>query len=55
MIDLLLYTSLTCQQADAVLLRIKASEDLDDKIKLELVETVKESTPECNLYWDAND
>jgi hypothetical protein len=22
---------------------------------LELVETVKESVPECEFYWDAND
>jgi len=53
MAEFLLYTSLTCQQADAIMLRMKANENLDSIIKIELVETVKESTPEC--YWDAND
>jgi hypothetical protein len=53
MVDLLLYTTLTCQQADAIMLRVKANEDLNKMIKIELLETVKESTPECK--WDAND
>jgi len=35
------------------MLKIKANEDLENFIKIELVETVKESTPECK--WDAND
>jgi hypothetical protein len=53
MLDILLYSTLTCQQADAIMLKIKANEDLENFIKIELVETVKESTPECK--WDAND
>ena len=53
--ELLLYTTLSCQQTDAVMLRIKANEHLDDAIKIELVETVRESAPECEWYWDAND
>ena len=53
MVDLLLYTTLTCQQADAIMLRVKANEDLSKMIKIELLETVKESAPECK--WDAND
>ena len=53
MVDLLLYTTLTCQQADAIMLRVKANGDLNNMIKIELLETVKESTPECK--WDAND
>ncbi len=55
MIELLLYSTLTCTQADAIMLKIRASEYLDNQIKVELVETVKESTPECIHYWDAND
>jgi hypothetical protein len=35
------------------MLKIKANEDLENFIKIELVETVKESVPECK--WDAND
>jgi hypothetical protein len=53
MLDILLYSTLTCPQADAIMLKIKANEDLENFIKIELVETVKESTPECK--WDAND
>jgi hypothetical protein len=55
MFEVLLYTTLSCTQADAVLFRIRAHEKLDDSIKLELVETVKESAPQCDYYWDAND
>ena len=53
MLELLFYTTLTCQQADAIMLKMKANEDIPNAFKVELVETVKESTPEC--YWDAND
>ena len=55
MVELLLYTSLSCQQTDAIMLRIKANENLSDMLKVELIETVKESAPECHWYWDAND
>jgi len=53
MFDILLYSTLTCQQADAIMLRIKANGDLSKMVKIELVETLKEATPECK--WDAND
>ena len=53
MVDLLLYSTLACADADAIMLRVKANEDLPQVVKVELVETVKESTPHC--YWDAND
>jgi hypothetical protein len=53
MIEFLLYSSLTCQQAEGIILRMKAYEHIENAFKVELVETVKESTPEC--YWDAND
>lgn len=55
MLELLLYSTLTCSQADAVMLRIKANQDLSNALKVELVETVKDSSPECQWYWDAND
>jgi hypothetical protein len=54
MLELLFYSSLTCQQADAIMLRMKANENISDAFKVELVETVKESTPEC-YPWDAHD
>ena len=53
MFELLLYSGIACADADAIMLRINAHEHLKDALKVELIETVKESTPEC--YWDAND
>ena len=53
MIDFLLYSSLTCQQADGIMLRMLSNENVNNQVKVELVEAIKESTPEC--YWDAND
>ena len=56
MFDLLLYSGMMCSDADALVLRIeKNKSELPPAIVLELVETVKESVPECNHYWDAND
>jgi hypothetical protein len=54
MIELLLYSTMACADANVTILRIK-HEDLKLEWKIELVETVKESVPECNYYWDAND
>lgn len=54
MFEFLLYASMTCQDADALMLKIsKNASELPPTVVLELVETVKESVPEC--YWDAND
>jgi hypothetical protein len=53
MLELLFYTTLTCQQTDAIILRMQKNEDISNAVKIELVETMKESNPEC--YWDAND
>ena len=56
MIELLLYSGMLCADADALVLRIQANRsELSPKIVVELVETVKESVPECEFYWDAND
>ena len=55
MIELLLYSTMACADADAVILRINKHEGLKPEWKIELVETVKESVPECRYYWDAND
>ena len=53
MFELMLYSTLSCPDADAIMLRIKANDNLKAEWKIELVETIKESTPHC--YWDAND
>ena len=56
MVELLLYSNMLCADADALMLRIKANRsELSPKVVVELVETVKESVPECEFYWDAND
>ena len=53
MLELLLYTTLTCKEADELMIRISKHQDLPAIVQVELVETIKESAPEC--YWDAND
>ena len=55
MVELLLYSSMACADADALMLRIKTQKHLEPKIQVELVETIKDSVPECDYYWDAND
>ena len=37
------------------MLKIKANQNLNDMLKVELVETLRDSAPECDWYWDAND
>jgi ferredoxin len=53
MVDLLLYSSLLCEDADAIMLRIKSNENLNAIVKVELIDTIQEATPNCP--WDAND
>ena len=50
---LLLSTTMSCADADAVMLRIKKHENLNEEWKVELVETIKDYVPECSHYWDA--
>ena len=53
MFELLLYSTMACQDAEALMLKISKNRDLPPAVLVELVETVKESVPEC--YWDAHD
>ena len=53
MVDILLYASIACADADAIMLRINRQENLPKKVKIELVETIEEATPHCP--WDAID
>ena len=56
MVELLLYSGMLCADADALMIRIKTNKpELPKEIVVELMETVKESVPECEFYWDAND
>ena len=53
MIDFLLYSGIVCTDAEDMIRRIEANKNVEQIIITEVVETVKEATPECN--WDAND
>ena len=55
MFEFLLSSTIACEDANAVILRIEKHENLKAEWKVELVETIKDYTPECNNYWDAND
>ena len=55
MLELLFYTTLTCTQTDAIMLKIEANQNLSNIVKVELIETLKDSAPECQWYWDAHD
>ena len=51
MVDFFLYTTLSCSDADSIVLRMRSNDDLNAQVRIELVEVLKESTPECP--WDA--
>jgi len=53
MIEFLLYSSLSCSDADSIMLRMKNNENLNNQVRVELIEVMKESNPDC--IWDAND
>lgn len=53
MIDLLLYTNLTCSDASEIISRMTQAKDMNDLVTREVVVTIKEATPHCP--WDAND
>jgi len=55
MFEFLLSSTMSCADADVVMLRIKKHEHLNAEWKLELVETIKDYVPECSHHWDAND
>ena len=53
MVEFLLYSSLLCEDADAIMLRIQKHDNMTKELKLELVDTIMEATPNCP--WDAHD
>tara|TARA_B100001564_G_scaffold355153_1_gene366975 strand:+ start:4624 stop:4785 length:162 start_codon:yes stop_codon:yes gene_type:complete len=53
MFEFFLYSAIHCTDAEDVIQRIEASSSVSKIIKSEVIETVKEATPECK--WDAND
>ena len=53
MIELLFYASINCLDASEMIGRLEAHKDMDEAVKVELVEVLQEATPHCP--WDAND
>ena len=53
MFELLFYANLNCTDASDIVGRHDAHEHMSNQIKVELIEVIQESTPECP--WDAND
>ena len=53
MFEILLYSGIHCTDAVDMIKRMQASELVSEEIKVELVEVIQESTPDCD--WDAND
>lgn len=53
MVELLLYADITCTNAADIISRLDAHQYISNEVKVELVETIQEATPECP--WDAND
>ena len=53
MIDLLLYSTISCEDAVGIIQRVNKHDDMMSVIKEEIILTVQEATPDCP--WDAND
>ena len=53
MLELLLYTDIKCTDAADILRRLDAHQHISNRVKVEIVETLKEATPHCP--WDADD
>ena len=53
MIEFLLYSGIHCIDAKDMVQRIEANRDVSKIVRIEVIETIKEATPECK--WDAND
>jgi len=53
MLELLLYASINCQDAADMIGRVKENDNVSKIIQTEVIETLKEATPQCD--WDAND
>ena len=53
MFELLFYSGIVCTDAADIISRVRANDSVSELVQIEVIETLKESTPECN--WDAND
>jgi len=53
MIEVLLYSTINCTDAAAMVRRMQRNDNIAENIRVELVEVLQEATPDCP--WDAND
>lgn len=53
MFEILLYINVSCQDVADMISRVRANDSVSKIIQTEIVETLKEATPECK--WDAHD
>ena len=53
MFEFLLYSGIHCVDAKDMVRRIEENRDVSKIVRIEVIETIKEATPECK--WDAND
>ena len=53
MFELLLYADINCTDAADIIRRLDAHQNMNNQVKVELIEVVQEATPHCP--WDAND
>ena len=53
MFELLLYSGIHCTDASDMIRRIDANQNMDNQVKVKLIEVIQEATPGCN--WDAID
>ena len=53
MLELLLYSGIHCTDASDLISRLQAKDNMSEVVKVEIIEVIQESTPDCN--WDAND
>ena len=53
MFELLLYAELSCSDASELIQKLQDNVNIDNIIKVELVEVIQEASPKCP--WDAHD
>ena len=53
MLELLMYSSISCEGAAAIAGRIRTNKNIEIPVREELIQVLQEATPDCP--WDAND
>ena len=53
MLEFALYLNIHCTDASDLISRLQAKDNMNEMVRVEIIEVIRESTPDCN--WDAND